>query len=103
MYKSAIVLLYFIDPKSGTERNLTGSALKVPEETSIATIIGGAAAGLVPIVVVVVTAIVLYRKRKSSNKSDSSGEIYMYYPSTERTYTEPDYVVSPKVSHISSK
>ena len=74
--------------------NLTAPAPNVPDGTPTSVIIGGAAAGAVVAIVVVVIAVILYRKRKSSSKSDSSGETYMYSPSTDSVYTEPDYMVS---------
>ena len=88
------VFLYFTGPDVGMKTNMTAPALNVPDETPTSVIIGGAAAGAVVAIVVVVIAVVLYRKRKSSSKSDSSGETYMYSPSNDSVYTEPDYMVS---------
>ena len=86
--------LYFTGPDVGMKTNLTAPAPNVPDGTPTSVIIGGAAAGAMVAIVVVVIAVVLYRKRKSSGQSDSSGETYMYSPSTDSVYTEPDYMVS---------
>ena len=89
-----MVFLYFTGPDVGLRTNLTAPAPDVPDGTPTSVIIGGAAAGAVVAIVVVVIAVVLYRKRKSSGKLDSSGETYMYSPSTDSVYTEPGYMVS---------
>ena len=96
-----MVFLYFPGPEVVMQTNLTAPAPNATDETSTSVIIGGAAAGAVVAIAMVVIAVVLYRKRKSSGKSDSSGETYMYSPSTDSVYTEPDYMVSSSDYYLS--